>query len=137
MAQMTTPISNVAMLLALYSLSTSSAQAADTLMLACKGTSIDLTKGDAKPEATFMGIVVNFTTRTIDLSSWPSSPIEIREMNDVQITFGDLSRAGDRGILGTIDRVTGRVLVIDVEVDARTTRARSTTGYSLECSQPH
>jgi hypothetical protein len=127
------------MLLALYSLSTSSARAADTLMLTCKGTSIDLTKGDAKPEATSMGIVVNFRTRTVDLSSWPreKSPIEISEMNDVQITFGDLSRAGDRGILGTIDRVTGRVLVIDVEVDARTTRVRSTKGYSLECSPAH
>jgi hypothetical protein len=130
---------NAAMLLALYSLSTSSARAADTLMLTCKGTSIDLTKGDAKPEATSMGIVVNFTTRTVDLSSWPreESPIEISEMNDVQITFGDLSRSGDRGILGTIDRVTGRVLVIDVEVDARTTRVRSTKGYSLECSPAH
>src|SRR5262249_53792269 len=103
---MTTPISNAAMLLALYSLSTSSAQAADTLMLACKGPSIDLTKGDAKPEATYMGIIVNFTTRTVDLSSWPreEAPIEISEMNDVQITFG--GRAGDRGVLGTIDRVT-------------------------------
>jgi len=134
---MTTPISNAAMLLALYSLSTSSAQAADTLMLACKGTSIDLTKGDAKPEATYMGIIVNFTTRTVDLSSWPreEAPIEISEMNDVQITFG--GRAGDRGVLGTIDRVTGRVLVIEVEVDARTKSVRSNKGYSVECSPPH
>ena len=134
---MTTPISNAAMLLALYSLSTSSAQAADTLMLACKGTSIDLTKGDAKHEATSMGIVVNFTTRTVDLSSWPSEepPIKISEMNDVEITFGDLSRAGDRGIVGTIDRVTGRVLVLEVEVDARTKSVRK--GYSLQCSPPH
>ena len=128
---------NAAMLLALYSLSTSSAQAADTLMLACKGTSIDLTKDDAKPEATYMGIIVNFTTRTVDLSSWPreESPIEISEMNDVQITFG--GRAGDRGVLGTIDRVTGRVLVIEVEVDARTKSVRSNKGYSVECSPPH
>ena len=135
---MTTPISNAAMLLALYSLSTSSAQAADTLMLACKGTSIDLTKGDAKPEATYMGIIVNFTTRTVDLSSWPReerSPIEISEMDDVQITFG--GRAGDRGVLGTIDRVTGRVLVIEVEVDARTKSVRSNKGYSGECRPPH
>ena len=127
---------NAAMLLALYSLSTSSAQAADTLMLACKGTSIDLTKDDAKPEATYMGIIVNFTIRTVDLSSWPrESPIEIGEMNDAQITFG--GRAGDRGVLGTIDRVTGRVLVIEVEVDARTKSVRSNKGYSVECSPPH
>ena len=128
---------NAAMLLALYSLSTSSARAADTLMLTCKGTSIDLTKDDAKPEATYMGIIVNFTTRTVDLSSWPreKSPIEISEMNDVQITFG--GRAGDRGVLGTIDRVTGRVLVIEVEVDARTKSVRSNKGYSVECSPPH
>ena len=63
---------NAAMLLALYSLSTSSAQAADTLMLACKGTSIDLTKGDAKHEATSMGIVVNFTTRPRSCTAMPS-----------------------------------------------------------------
>ena len=73
---------NAAMLLALYSLSTSSAQAADTLMLACKGTSIDLTKGDAKPEATYMGIIVNFTTRTVDLSSWPREEAPNRDQRN-------------------------------------------------------
>ena len=43
------------------------AQAAEpaTLTLACKGTVTDTSKPNAKPEPLSMGIIVNFTARTI------------------------------------------------------------------------
>jgi hypothetical protein len=52
----------------------STALAADTtLTLACKGTTTDTAKEDSKPEPFSMGIIVNFTTRTVTGFTFPGA----------------------------------------------------------------
>jgi hypothetical protein len=108
------------------------AQAADsTLTLACQGTT---TSGleDAKPEPVSMGIIVNFTNRTVQGFGYPGLmdyPVKITAWNDVTVAFG--GSAGVNSITGNIDRVTG-----DVEAITRATNAGSIVtlmNYSLKC----
>src|SRR5262245_8497076 len=89
------------------------AHAADTtLTLACKGTT---TAGyqDAKPEPVSMGIIVNFTNRTVQGFNDPSFfdyPVKITAWNDVSVVFAGSSEALKVSTLstrGSIDRVTG------------------------------
>ena len=99
-----------------------SAQAADTVLtLACQGTT---TSGleDAKPEATSMGIIVNFTNRTVQGFGLPGVmdyPVKITAWKDVTVSFlgsGDKYRSSIRG---SIDRVTGDVEATSVVTDAK------------------
>ena len=53
------------MLLALGLLAAQAAEPTGTLTLACEGTTTDTVGPDAKPEPISMGVVVNFTTRTV------------------------------------------------------------------------
>ena len=66
------------------------AQAADeTLTLACQGTTISDLE-NAKPEPVSMGIIVNFTNRTVQGFGAPSIldyPIKITAWNDVTVAF--------------------------------------------------
>src|SRR6516164_4950804 len=47
------------------SMSTQAAEPTGTLTLACEGTMTDMTKTDVKPEPISMGIVFNFSARTV------------------------------------------------------------------------
>src|SRR5262249_26859265 len=71
-------------------------QATDTtLTLACEGTTSgttmeDAKPEDAKPERVSMGIIVNFTSRTVQGFGLPGVqdyPVKIIGWNDVTITF--------------------------------------------------
>jgi hypothetical protein len=86
------------------------AQAADTtLTLACEGTATETVHWTTGPAA--MGIVVNFTNRTVQ--GFPTGfPVKISRWDDGIVEF---SGSGDSGsfrsrILGHIDRVTGDFL---------------------------
>jgi hypothetical protein len=64
-----------------------------------------------------MGIIVNFTARTVEGFSAPppapgSYPVMINGENDVAIWFAGSGRVEGResGVLGSTDRVTGDVL---------------------------
>ena len=119
------------------------AQAAEptTLTLACKGTATDLTQTDAKPETISMGIIVNFTARTVAGFTYDTArtgagyvyynPVpaeaEIKVANEAIIVFSGDSKNRGR-IQGSIDRVTGAV---EVWLEENT---YSSTGYSLKCS---
>jgi hypothetical protein len=111
--------------------STTTHPADATLTLACQGTT---TSGleDAKPEPVSMGIIVNFTNRTVQGFGYPGLmdyPVKITAWNDVTVAFG--GSAGVNSITGNIDRVTG-----DVEAITRATNAGSIVtlmNYSLKC----
>jgi hypothetical protein len=116
----------------------SAAQAADTtLTLACQGTT---TAGyeDAKPEPTSMGIIVNFTKRTVQGFGHPGLidyPVQITAWNDVTVAFrGSHAFANQQlSITGSIDRVTGDVEATDLSTDTKTHKTVSSLQYTLKC----
>jgi hypothetical protein len=122
------------MLLALASLSISTAQAAEpeTLTLACEGTAT-LATADAKPEPISMGIVVNFTARTVTGFTYPASnvPVAITGYDEVQIVFGGSSKTWSVG--GVIDRVTGKAEATSTVSNPQTGSITWSTTYVLKC----
>src|SRR5260370_41900288 len=129
---MTARIAVPQMLLALAALST--AQAAEptgTLTLACQGTVTDNIKPDAKPEPISMGIVLNFTTRTV--KGFPHiGEAEITRVDEVTIVFVASHHGhAEWGFDGTIDPVTGDLEAHSIlMVETGNSRIVS---YSLKC----
>jgi hypothetical protein len=128
-------------LLLLTGLSMTTARAAEpeTLTLACQGT---LTTADtvtaeenAKPQSISMGIIINFTTRTVqgfdspDLSLAWGHPVKITGVNEVTIAFG--GSGGRHTIMGSIDRMTGAVGATSMLYG--NAEILSSTIYSLQC----
>jgi hypothetical protein len=113
------------------------AQAADeTLTLACKGTATDATQTDAKPEPHSMGIIVNFTARSVAGFTYPGFddfPVKISAVNDVTIAFDGSNSNGSWTISGSIDRVTGDVDATSIVMNLKTRDVVSATGYALKC----
>jgi hypothetical protein len=105
------------------------AQAADeTLTLACKGTTTTGYEG-AKPEPISMGIIVNFTNRTVQGFGDPSFmdyPVKITAWNDVTVTFYGREEKMGLSIRGSIDRVTGDVEATSMAYDTKTSKIIST-----------
>jgi len=100
------------------------AQPADaTLTLACQGTTTVTTMENAKPEPISMGIIVDFTNRTVHGFGYPGFsgsfdfPVKITGTNEVTVAFHGSNQTGG-SITGSIDRVTG-------DVEARTQRRQT------------
>jgi hypothetical protein len=113
------------------------AQPADTtLTLACQGS---VTVGaEAKPEPISMGIVVNFTKRTVQGFGSPGFrdyPVEITAWNDVTVMFAgsEETRYSKASMTGSIDRVTGDVEAFSTMSDAKTGKTIVSTSYALKC----
>jgi hypothetical protein len=85
-----------------------------TLTLACKGTTMNPVT-DEKPSSVTMGIIVNFTTHTVQGFGDPGAvdiPVRITAANDVTINFEgqqEILPPSRVTITGSIDRVTGTV----------------------------
>ena len=113
------------------------AQAAEpaTLTLACKGTVTDMTP-NAKPEPLSMGLIVNFTARTILGLAGPGSgtPVDIMFMDDVTVNFvGSYSDRYRRWqLVGTIDRVTGDLEATNTNTYVETKKT-SSESWMLKC----
>ena len=128
----------VIMLVAMVACVSARAQAADTtLTLACQGTT---TSGleDAKPQPISMGIIVNFTNRTVHGFGYPGlsdTPVKITAFNEVLVTFnGSEASFGSKGsISGSIDRVTGDVEATWMLTDAKTGKTVASMSYALKC----
>jgi hypothetical protein len=117
----------------------SSAQAADTtLTLACQGTTTFGTE-DAKPEPISMGIIVNFTKKTVHGFGDPffgERLITIAGVTETAVYFGASDKffeTASRSVTGTIDRVTGDVSAVFVSTDAKTGKTITSTSYALKC----
>jgi hypothetical protein len=114
------------------------AQAAEpeTLTLACQGTVTNNIKPDAKPEQITMGIVVNFTARTVAGFTYPGLeefPVVIRAASEVLITFAGSNESGSSIVAGDINRVTGELWASSMMRDANTSNIVTSTTYSLKC----
>ena len=115
-------------------LSTAQAAEPETLTLACEGTATSIHKpGFHEPVS--MGIIVNFTRRTIQglgLFRVGEDDIKVTTMNDVAVEFrGSKPKRGyelDWTIMGRIDRVTG-----DVSALKKTDMPYDLTEYVLKC----
>jgi hypothetical protein len=97
------------------------AQAAEPtrLMLACKGTVTIKGSpiGDYDPDPVSMGLIVNFTTRTVQgTSRWGphlfDDQLQITDWNEWTVVFSGFSKFLGTDIHGSMDRVTGDVNMI-------------------------
>src|SRR5262249_54475755 len=112
------------------------AQAADSILtLACKGTTTETSKENAKPEPHSMGIIVNFTARTVTGFTYPGAefPVTVTAWDDLHIMFAGSNKNGSWRIDGSIDRVTGDTAVTSTWQNAKTGEVSSSTEYTLKC----
>jgi hypothetical protein len=113
----------------------STVQAADArVALACRGTVTETTAwgtaGGAKPEPVSMGIIVNFTDRTVQGLVYP---VKITAWDEITVTFGgsyDL-KPTLVNTRGAIDRVTGDLEAVLTQTLAD--KEISSTTYALKC----
>jgi hypothetical protein len=110
-------------------------QAADeTLTLACKGT---VQRNAMKSEPVSMGIIVNFTARTITGFTLPTEklPLTMLNFNDTTVQFSGSDSTSSLIIDGIIDRVTGDLEATSIRQPSITETAAATTieRYSLKC----
>jgi hypothetical protein len=126
-----------AMLLA-AGLSTPAATEPERLTLACTGTMANPTTPDDKPVPVSMGIVVNFTTRSVhgfNVAGLADFPVKIVAINDAIITFFGSDPDPRPPIVkwtisGSIDRVTGDVGATSA---GNTDKIATSTTYQLKC----
>jgi hypothetical protein len=94
----------------------------------------------AKPEPISMGIIVNFTNRTVQGFGEPGLvdfPVKIVGINEVTVSFHGENPEGPNpvtnwSIRGTIDRVTGDVDATSV-MNLKTSKIVISTSYALKC----
>ena len=109
------------------------AQAAEpaTLTLTCKGTAT-IRADSPKPYPLSMGLIVNFTTRTIDGTGRQrpyvfDDQLQITEWNEVTVIFRGFSQFLGKNVSGSIDRMTG-------DVGMLATSKTEAIDYSLKCT---
>jgi hypothetical protein len=99
-----------------------------TLTLACQGTMTTVMQG-AKRERISMGIVVDFTARTVQGFGYPDS-IKITRESEFTVDFADSK--DDMSIIGIIDRVTRHVNATSFLMDPKIGKNREIS-YALTC----
>jgi hypothetical protein len=114
------------------------AQGQATLTLACKGTTTETSIPETKPVPVSMGIIVNFTARTVQGFGFPGMtdyPVKITGANDVIVAFGGQQEVifGVSSIEGSIDRVTGDVWASSMLLEPKTSKIISQIVYTLQC----
>ena len=109
------------------------AQAAEpaTLTLTCKGTAT-IRADSPKPYPLSMGLIVNFTTRTVDGTARQrpyvfDDQLQITEWNEVTVIFRGFSQFLGKNISGSMDRMTG-------DVGMLATSKTEAIDYSLKCT---
>jgi hypothetical protein len=111
-----------------------------TLVLACKGTAkIKSGALEYNPDPISMGLIVNFTTRTVQgTARWGpylfDDQIPITEWNEGTVVFSGYSKFLGTNINGYMDRVTG-----DVGMSATATNELPgpSFDYALKCNPTH
>src|SRR5262245_57057755 len=107
------------------------------ITLACKGVVWDTRGGRDKREPVSLGIVVDFTTRTVQGGYGPPGmcPATITDADAAQIRFEGGVQDGPvaHGIDGFIDRVTGDVAVTTSIQNTQLNTPATMTYYQLKC----
>jgi hypothetical protein len=83
-----------------------------------------------------MGIIVNFTKRTVQGFGYPGLldfPVNITAWNDVTVAFAGSDKFSRSSIMGSIDRVTGDVEAAYSSTAAKTGEIVMSTSYSPKC----
>jgi hypothetical protein len=118
----------------LATLSTTAHAADEALTLACKGT---VQRNAMKSEPISMGIIVNFTARTITgfTLSNEKLPLTMLNFNDTTVQFSGSDSTSSLIIDGIIDRVTGDLEATAIRQPSITETTATTTieRYSLKC----
>ena len=134
MAQITRP-----MLLALALSTAQAAEPTGTLTLACQGTATDKTdlREAAKPEPVSMGLIIDFTTKTVAgfdsvLPSFSAGRVKITVVDSTSIGFSGTAGNG-AAIFGTVDRITGDVEAATEHWSYEANKLQWAKGYSLKC----
>jgi hypothetical protein len=113
------------------------AQAAEpTLTLACQGTTTRLMVDPIKPEPVSMGLIVNFTDRTVQGFGLPGVmdySVKITAWNEVTVSFLGSENKYRSTIRGSMDRVTGDVEATSMVTDAKTGDIVISISYALKC----
>jgi len=104
----------------------------NTLTLACKGTATFGSMPETMPEPISMGLIVNFTARTVQgfgTPGWNDYPVRITAGNDVTLIFKGSAEifSSAASISGSIDRVTGDVQATSMMVDPKTSKILAQT----------
>jgi len=88
---------------------------------------------DAKPEQISMGIVVDFSARTLVGFTYPRANLQVKieTVDETTVMFGSQG-GGSWEILGSIDRVTGDVSATSARYN-RNHDIESGTEYTLKC----
>ena len=107
------------------------------LVLACKGTAVQSSMPEAKPDVVSMGIIVDFTTKTVQGFGFPGFndyPVVITSANDVLLVFDGKAHVmtSESSISGSIDRITGDVSATSL-LTSDAGKVISQTDYSLQC----
>ncbi len=133
-------LARIIALTAMVAAASMTAQPADaTLTLACQGTTTVTTMEDAKPEPISMGIIVNFTNRTVQGFGHPGFgglmdfPVKITAWNEVTVAFEGKNQVIEKSINGSIDRVTGDMEATSTSFNLKTNKTLSSTSYALKC----
>jgi len=128
-------LTGIAALFLATGIAPTSAQATETLTLACEGTIGPIDHREPR-EPISMGIIVNFTSKTVHgfdtggilLRSLKDEPVKIADATETEIYFESKSQWHNtsRILMGTIDRVTG-------DVSASSTSRRFQSSNSTIC----
>jgi hypothetical protein len=108
------------------------ARAADeTLTVTCKGTATIRTDSP-KPYPLSMGLIVNFTTRTVAGTARQrpyvfDDQLQITEWNEVTVIFSGFGQFLGKNISGSMDRMTG-------DLGMLATSKTEAIDYSLKCT---
>jgi hypothetical protein len=125
----------VLLLLAWGLAATAQAQTAATLTLACKGTVTSSL--NSKPEPLSMGLIINFTTRTVHGFGVPGAdyPLTITAANETMVTFSGQHKDtfSTESLGGSIDRVTGDLDATSSTYDEMAHKPLYRTTFSLQC----
>jgi hypothetical protein len=121
-------------------LSTTVQAADESLTLACKGTATWTSmEEDAKSEPVSMGIILNFTKKTVHGFGTPGLmdyPVNITGVDEASVAFGGYREYGATtlSITGSVDRVTGDVgATSTMFTNTKKQATFSSTTYSLKC----
>jgi hypothetical protein len=137
---MTAEIARIAVpMLLVLAATAQAAEPTGTLTLACQGTATDKTdlREAAKPEPVSMGLIIDFTTKTVAgfdrvLPSFSAGRVKITVVDSTSIGFSGTAVNG-AAIFGTVDRITGDVEAATEHWNYETNKLQWATGYSLKC----
>ena len=126
-------------LIVFVGLSAMAAEPTGTLMLACEGTATDktdLTREAARPEPVSVGLIIDFTTKTVAgfervFPSFTADQVKITVVDNTSIGFSGTDGRGG-AVFGTVDRITGDVEAATEHWD-ETNKLQWATLYSLKC----